>query len=107
MVQVEKVIRVSRVFIGSTNSGCVPSPASLSRAPRSSQNFSEMRVDALESPPVSLSHTPDSTLGRLAREAGYERYVGRTATTRRCPLCVWLPRGIGMSVVARDHFAFF
>lgn len=31
------------------------------------------RVDALETPPVSLSHTPDSTLGRLAREAGYER----------------------------------
>ena len=31
------------------------------------------RVDALESPPVSLSHTPDSTLGRLAREAGYDR----------------------------------
>ena len=31
------------------------------------------RVDALESPPVSLSHTPDSTLGKLAREAGYER----------------------------------
>lgn len=31
------------------------------------------RVDALEKPPISLSHTPDSTLGRLAREAGYER----------------------------------
>lgn len=31
------------------------------------------RVDALEAPPVSLSHTPDSTLGTLAREAGYER----------------------------------
>lgn len=31
------------------------------------------RVNALESPPVSLRHTPDSTLGRLAREAGYER----------------------------------
>lgn len=31
------------------------------------------RVDALETPPVSLSHTPDSTLGRLAKEAGYER----------------------------------
>lgn len=31
------------------------------------------RVDALEEPPMSLSHTPDSRLGRLAREAGYER----------------------------------
>jgi hypothetical protein len=31
------------------------------------------RVDALEAPPVSLSHTPDSTIGRLAKEAGYER----------------------------------
>jgi hypothetical protein len=35
------------------------------------------RVDALEAPPVSLSHTPDSTLGRLAREAGYERISGK------------------------------
>lgn len=31
------------------------------------------RIDALEVPPVSLSHTPSSTLGRLARDAGYER----------------------------------
>lgn len=35
------------------------------------------RVDALEKPPISLSHTPDSTLGRLAREAGYERLSGK------------------------------
>jgi hypothetical protein len=31
------------------------------------------RVDALDTAPVSLSHTPDSSLGTLAREAGYER----------------------------------
>lgn len=35
------------------------------------------RVDALDAPPVSLSHAPDSTLGRLAREAGYERVSAR------------------------------
>ncbi|BBZ32963.1 hypothetical protein [Mycolicibacterium confluentis] len=31
------------------------------------------RVDEAQPPPQALSHTPDSKLGSLAREAGYER----------------------------------
>ena len=31
------------------------------------------RVDALDAPPTSLSHAPRSSLGALARDAGYER----------------------------------
>lgn len=43
------------------------------------------RVDEAQPPPQALSHTPDSKLGSLAREAGYERLsalfseVGRSA----------------------------